>query len=94
MLGLEQLVAVSRYFLGDLWCRQEDISAQGSLYSTCSLMLLTWELHCRQTLYKPVPSLSWVKVIIKSKIYMLLLKNIGCGMVQWFVHIFKKLQSL
>lgn len=35
------------------------------------------------------PSLSLVKVIIKAKIYLLLLKNLGCGMVQWFVHILK-----
>lgn len=41
MLGLEQLVAVSRYLLGDLQCRRRGGSGQRSLCSTYSLVYLS-----------------------------------------------------
>lgn len=79
--------AISRYFLGDLWHRHKTVQPRGVWILHVASCFFPWELHSGQELYKLVSSL--FKVIIIAKIYLLLLNKLGCGMVQWFVHILK-----
>lgn len=52
-----------------------------------------WKLQSEQELCLIVASFSFVKVIIKAKIFLLFLIGFGCGMVQCCAHILKS-QSL